>query len=282
MTEPVMPAGVSAEEAAAAQNWEAIRGRIGNWGDSVGRKAFGMKGDVTWGQHFSNAAMQSRLVEAGYLTKPGRFGVTRALAKGAGQGWLSAFFPVSPPIPAGGAKAGSKILSALPKALRAPVGMVGRTALKWLGPVITTYRLATETKGLGTIGKIDKSARILGEEGAWAAGAGIGAVLGSVVPGIGTIGGMIVGAGIGYVGSKAWNFGLDVAEAPIRMAARGWNALEAKGRQAKRLELGGRVSLGNTTSAAATMRQRAIGEIYRSGINQRSILGREASYMHTR
>jgi len=283
MPESVLPVGATAEEAAASNNWEAIRGRIGSWGDSAGRKAFGIEEGSSWREHFSSNSRQKRLIGGKFLTRAGAGGTWRGIGKGAGQGALSSFLPYSMPIPGGMQGSTKGIMSMLPKSLRGAVSTAGRYALKWLGPAMLAYRLKTETGGYGALGGMEKAVRITGEEIIWGATAGAGAAIGTVLGGpLGMIAGAAVGMGLGYVGTKAWNFGLDVAEAPIRMATRGWNALEAKGRQAKRLELGGRVSLGNTTSAAATMRQRAIGEIYRSGINQRSILGREANYMHTR
>lgn len=151
--------------------------------------------------------------------------------------------------------------------------------------------MATEvpgaTQGRGIVGGIasgiDKTVRITGEEVLWSATAGLGMAAGGMIGGpVGMVAGFALGAIGGYLGSKAWNSAVDIAEAPVRMAYGAYNFLKQTGIRNKRLELGGVASLGNSTYAAATMRQRALGEIYRSGINQRSILGREAQYMHLR
>jgi hypothetical protein len=64
------------------------------------------------------------------------------------------------------------------------------------------------------------------------------------------------------------------------MANAGWNYLKESGRRGTRLELGGGISTGNRSTMAYTMRQRALSQMNRSGINARSLLGQEASYLH--
>jgi hypothetical protein len=179
------------------------------------------------------------------------------------------------------------------QALRGFGRSAGRLLGKWLGPAILTYRLGTETKGKGILGGIDAGVRIVGEEtirtgfgiAGGVAGAKIGLALGSFFgPGIGNLVGGAVGYVAGYAigeyGAKVWNQAVDTVQAPYRMARAGWKFLQST--SDTRLELGGGISAGNRTAAAATMRQRALGQMNRSGINMRSLLGQEAAYMHIR
>ena len=129
---------------------------------------------------------------------------------------------------------------------------------------------------------------------AWAAGAGAGMALGSWVGGalLGTLGsaagpvGTVIGIGIGMAlgaaGAVAVNKIADAAEMPFRMAHSGYKYFRDLGRRSRKLELGGGISAGNQTRLAATMRQRGLQQMSRSGINARSLLGREASMMHLR
>lgn len=179
-----------------------------------------------------------------------------------------------------------------------------RTGGAILGVGMTGYRLASEVPGNGVIGGVERGSRIIGEEVSSMAGFSVGAEIGSMagafiggalgsvaLPGLGTVGlagvGSVVGgvvggfigsSTIGAAGARAWNAGMDVAFAPVT----GAKFLHDLGIRSRRLELGGRVSAANTTRLAATMRQRALGEINRSGMNARSLLGREASLVHTR
>ena len=208
-------------------------------------------------------------------------------------GGLSAVAPIAPPMGGLGhaaKKSAGGLLKAIPRPLRRIGGAVGRTTLKVVGPVITAYRLSTETKGLGVLGGLEKGTRIVGEEIAWGVGAGIGMALGGAIgsalglPGTiaGAVIGGVLGGVLGYLGSKAWNTTIDLLEAPFKIGKSAWDFLGNMGREGRKLNLGGQISLGNSTQAAATMRQRALQQINRSGINARSILGREASMMHYR
>jgi len=188
------------------------------------------------------------------------------------------------------------------KGTRSILRGTGRLASKWMGPLFTGYRLSTEVGGQGFAGGVSQSARIIGEEFAfsagmtWGMGVGTsiggwaGGILGSIVPGAGTIVGtgigMVAGAAIGmaagYAGQWAWNRVVDVAEAPFRIASQSWKYLRETGRHSSDLELGGGVSAANRSGMAYTMRQRALSEMNRSGINARSLLGQESSYLHIR
>lgn len=177
---------------------------------------------------------------------------------------------------------------ALIKSIPEPVARLGKGAgrfvSRWLGPAITAYRLGTETRGKGLLGGADAAVRIVGEEVAWgagaAAGASIGGIIGSSVGPLGTVAGLVIGAGLGYIGAKGWNTMVDAFEAPFKLAKTAWDFLAEEGRSGRRLGLGGQVSFANTTQVAATMRQRALEGINRSVINSRSILGNEAQFCH--
>ncbi len=170
-----------------------------------------------------------------------------------------------------------------------------RTAGRWVGPLITGHRLVTETRGLGVAGGLNKGVRIIGEEaistGSMVAGMALGGKVGAglgtmVAPGlgsaIGTVAGIAIGAVIGHYGGKGWNSLVDMAEMPFRIAESGWKYLEQQGKQSSKLELGGGMSRGNRSQHAYTMRQRALSQMNRSGVNARSLLGMEASMMHIR
>lgn len=109
-----------------------------------------------------------------------------------------------------------------------------------------------------------------GTVGGAVGGAALGAVVGSIVPGLGTVVGSVVGGLIGYsAGEKTMDVGIS-----------GVNFLHDLGERSRRVELGGRNSAGLNTRAAYTMRSRALQQINRSGINMRSLCGREAQAMH--
>lgn len=216
-----------------------------------------------------------------------------------GRGALSAFLPISPMAEGAGAVAGGAtkgFFRGLPSGVRSTGRAVGRTLSKWAGPLITAYRLGTEVpQAQGFGGKISKTVRVIGEEAAWTGGAMAGMAIGSAIgtallPGAGTVvggvAGFLIGLPVGYVlgqaGANAVNKAVDIAEAPFRIAAAGYRGLRELGIQSKRLELGGGISAANRTQMAATMRQRALEQMNRSGINARSLLGREASYYHLR
>lgn len=230
----------------------------------------------------------NRLRQAG-----GGRSVGGGLAKTFARGAMSSFLPMEPLSPdqmkymskvggfgkaaQEGAEAGAKGL------LRHVGGGLVRHGLRWLGPVITTYRLSTETQGKGFFEGISKANRIIGEEAMMTGGAMIGGAIGTAMGGpVGTAVGIAVGMAIGMAGSYAWNKFMDVAEAPARAAAAGWKYFRDAGRRSNRLELGGQMSRANRTGMAYTMRQRALSQMNRSGINARSLLGREASLMHVR
>ncbi len=182
-----------------------------------------------------------------------------------------------------------KAKGTVPKGIRATAGRVLGAGMKVAGPLMTGHRIATETQGMGLLGGMEKSGRIIGEEmvmtGSMFAGMSIGASAGMALgPGGAIIGGAI-GLGVGMVGGMAgsWalNKAIDVAEVPFRLGASGFKHFANRGRD-NRLELGGGVSAGNRTRAAYTMRQRALQGMNRSGMNARSLLGREASMCHIR
>jgi hypothetical protein len=206
-----------------------------------------------------------------------------AMLKGLGGGG-GFFAPLTDRIPDTVKRIGSKAL-----------GLAGRL----MGPAVTTYRLATETSGRGLAGGIWKGGRIVGEEMAWGGGmaagmsigaavtagitsAKIGGAIGSFAGPIGTIAGLGAGMVVGAAGAYTIGKLFDAAEVPFKMARAGWNYLKETGRQSAKLELGGRISRGNRTRLAHTMRQRALGQMNRSGINARSLLGQESSMMHFR
>ena len=242
------------------------------------------------GSWFAHKA--TRLGEGGFQGAVGRMrtaagGKTLAggFAKTAGRGALSTFLPIEP--------FSIKQMNAMSKmgGLTGKVGGLAKTAgkgvlgqaLKWLGPLILTYRLATEVPGNGFLGGADKAVRIVGEEVMQTTGAVIGGVIGTSVGGVvGAVAGMAIGYAIGAAGSWVWNKMVDAAEAPIRLANAGFKYFRDAGRRSADLELGGRVSQANSTGMAYTMRQRALSQMNRSGINARSLLGQEASYMHVR
>lgn len=263
-----------------------------SWFQKARDWSFGVdyKGGQRWSSHFSRSEVIGRLREGGFAIGPNPT-IRGSLREAAAQGGLSAVLPYAPPVPSAAKQASTGALSLLPKSAQGAVRWAGRTALKWIGPLSWGYRMATEvpgaTQGRGIVGGIasgiDKTVRITGEEVLWSATAGLGMAAGGMIGGpVGMVAGFALGAIGGYLGSKAWNSAVDIAEAPYKMAYGAYNFLKQTGIRNKRLELGGVASLGNSTYAAATMRQRALGEIYRSGINQRSILGREAQYMHLR
>jgi hypothetical protein len=191
------------------------------------------------------------------------------------------------------------ITSRIPSGVKKAGGLALRTAGRLMGPVMTSYRLATETSGRGVGGGIWKGGRIIGEEMAWGGGMAAGMALGgAVTAGIagakigGTIGaaagpigigiGIVAGMAIGAAGAYTINKVFDAAEVPFRMAKAGWNFLRETGRNATKLELGGQVSRANRNRLSYTMRQRSLAQINRSGINARSVLGNEAQYFHIR
>jgi hypothetical protein len=132
---------------------------------------------------------------------------------------------------------------------------------------------------------LDIGLRVAGGEDVWKAsvkgttsavggviGAGLaGAAVGSVVPGLGTIAGLIGGIAGSIAAEKVGEAGIGAVE-----------GLSELGRRARRTELGGRASAAMRTRAAATMRQRALQQMNRSGINERSLMGRESLLFHTR
>ncbi len=162
----------------------------------------------------------------------------------------------------------------------------GKVASRWVGPLVGAYRLGTEVpqaQGLGN--QVSKATRIIGEETINTSMIFAGAAIGTALfPGAGTIVGGAIGIGLGMVlggaGGWAFNRAMDVAEAPIRGASAGWNYLKQSGKQGTKLELGGRMSEGNRSNIAYTMRQRALSQMNRSGINARSLLGMESAYLH--
>ncbi len=210
------------------------------------------------------------------------------LAKTAGRGFLSAYLPIDPfsssQLDAMGSLGGvGKKGGSLANVVRKSGGKLLQKAFAWLGPVVTAYRLGTETQGQGFFGGISKSVRIIGEEGFSTAGMVVGGILGTAIGGIGgTVAGMAVGYAIGEAGSAVWNKAIDIAEAPARIASASWKYFEQAGRRSGKLELGGRTSMANSSGVAYTMRQRALSQMGRSGQNARALLGNEASYMHIR
>lgn len=242
---------------------------------------------------------QAAPVAGRLLPRPFRVGLGEALGRGA----LSAILPMETIDPdfmrAQARGVGSsmnkglmaRVGSYFPASVRSAAKKFGGHALRWIGPVITGSRLATETQGLGLGGGVGKGIHIVGEEMAWSAGFGLGAtlgpamaaalgVVGSAAGPVGTVLGMAAGFAIG--GALAYGTGklLDIAEAPIRVAHSGWNYLRDLGKRTRGMELGGSLSAGNRSMAAATMRQRALQQMSRSGINARTLLGREATMMH--
>jgi hypothetical protein len=240
------------------------------------------------GDHVSEgtttAGWNRGLVKSGFRT--GGRGVVGA----AGRGFASTFLPISPIPEMRVDKAAAGIESAaggiLPKGVKGVFGTIGKAAARWFGPLVLGYRLHSENKGLTSIQKMDRSVRIIGEEASMntgiAVGGWVGAGLGSAFGVPGQIVGAAAGMYLGYLGGKAWNKVVDTYEAPAKYVISAYQTLREMGIRSKRVELGGQVSIGNSTQQAATMRQRALEQIYRSGINERSVLGREAQLMHLR
>jgi len=163
------------------------------------------------------------------------------------------------------------------------LGKVATVGGKWLGPLWVGYRMYDEGI-LHTPRIVAEEALITGffATGMWA-GAGIGAAVGTATfPVVGTIVGAAAGIAIG--------FGLSMLAKPIvdKMAylatggavTRGIYAagkfVHDLGQRNKRLELGGKISLGNSTNYAATMRMRALNQMNYSGNSALSMLGKEA------
>ena len=107
--------------------------------------------------------------------------------------------------------------------------------------------------------------------GALAAGVAGGIAGTFLAPGVGTAVGFVAG----IVGSMA-------GEAAGDVGMRFLDHLSATGRRVNRAELGGRLSSSMMTRSAYTMRARALQQMNRSGVNARSLLGREAVMMHLR
>jgi len=241
---------------------------------------------------YSSSAMSERWESSFWHRSPSGKMFRYGLGEAAGRGMLSSFLPMEAVDPAILESRVGKLAGALPKGAAAVGKRALGAAFKWLGPVVVGHRLYSEipkAKGIG--GKLSKTGRIFGEEAIWGATMGLGlalgpaitgALLGSAIPGAGTIVGLGAGLAIGAAGTFGFNKMADVAEMPFRLGARGWNYLKARGRASRRLEMGGNLSAGNRTMAAATMRQRALQQMGRSGMNMRSLLGREATLMHVR
>jgi len=218
------------------------------------------------------------------------------------KGGLSAISPIEDPLAQAGQQvrekvlgdAGKKAAGLLPKSIKNFGAAALKGVARWGGPVTTAYRLGYDNDFSSVGGFASKSTRIIGEEIAWGAGAAIGMKMGSAigagigttfVPGVGTVAGfaagMVIGAGIGMVGSYSVNKAIDAAEVPFKIGAAGYRYLRNTGKD-RRLELGGQISAGNASRQGYTMRQRALSQMNRSGINTRSLLGQEASMMHIR
>jgi hypothetical protein len=187
------------------------------------------------------------------------------------------------------APGGAKPLSFIEKSTSSGMRRVGRPLLKGAfalaGPVFTAHRLSTEgietfhQQGFGA--GVSKTTRILGEEAAFAGGMAAGSAIGGKLGlamggGVGFVAGIAIGAVLGHYGGEAWNVAVDIAETPFTAA----KYLGEQGRQGVKLELGGGISRGNRTRLAHTMRQRALLQMNRSGINARSLLGMESSMLH--
>lgn len=165
------------------------------------------------------------------------------------------------------------------------LGGLSKHAFKWIGPVFTGIRLKEEINisQQGFAGAAWKSTRIVGEESMWTVGAVVGGIAGQIIGGpVGAAAGIAAGIALGWAGKEVLNVALDVAEVPFRMADAGWKYFREAGKRSAKLELGGGVSAANRTGMAYTMRQRALSQMNRSGINARSLLGQEASYVHMR
>jgi len=203
-------------------------------------------------------------------------GMGNVVGTGIHQG-MASIFPFEPPIPEfmkSGKEMQSVIGSISPKLARA-----GKAAFAWAGPALVGYR--TYTEGIGNL------PRIITEEAASGVGFGIGSTLGAAV---GAAAGP-VGATVGYfaggmagalIGQAAGSTVADVGSAPFRAVPAAYKFFRNLGMQTRRLELGGSVSAGNRTMYAQTMRQRGLQQMNRSGMNARSLLGREAQFCHLR
>jgi hypothetical protein len=236
--------------------------------------------------HFSREEMRSR-TDATWREYTGYKGGMSygGAARLANRGFWSAFLPIEP-FGRGSKFHGSNLegwkSGRVARAFGPQVGVAtGRTVgnvFKWIGPVIAGARILQG----------DPIHRVIAEEGlstavgvtAMAAGSSIaaGAGLGAAAGPVGLVVGAVAGMAAHYVGGKM----VDAAEVPVRVAHEGYKQITALGRRQRRLELGGQVSKALQTRAAHTMRQRSLQQMTRSGINARSILGREATYMALR
>jgi len=259
-------------------------------GRTRGFEAMGM--DVPEG--FSSWGKYVKATRTGLLEATGRGALSAILPIDIVGGKQKAFMKEAAKGLGGGTGMWAAVKGALPSGLRKAGGAVLGQATKWMGPLILAHRLKTETGGRGVLGGANKGVRIVGEEIAWAAGAGAGMALGSWVGGtllgtlgsaagpVGTVVGLGLGIALGAIGSATVNKVADMAETPFRLAHSGYKYFRDLGRKSRRLELGGGISAGNQTRLAATMRQRGLQQMSRSGINARSLLGREAGMMHLR
>jgi hypothetical protein len=127
------------------------------------------------------------------------------------------------------------------------------------------------TRGVGTaIGGA------VGGIGGFAIGAGIG----SIIPGAGTIIGGLIGAGIGIAGAIGGEaIGGALAKGPARQLGLGARAIVKTARAVDRIQFGGNFV---DSRAAHTMRQRAVQEMSGSMLNARQFLGNEAIFLHER
>jgi hypothetical protein len=288
-----------------AQHWERFTGLDPSGSRTAGGtlsfpEVTGTSGDMWRG---ASAGWRESLKGQGYAESVLRGGASAVwgvspLPEGPADAWDAWIGGADKKGVTGIGKAARGLVSKIPRGVRAIAQTAGRAAFRWAGPVITTGRLATETRGRGVAGGINKGIRILGEEtlgtaaffagmpiGA-AIGGAIGGTLGSVAPGVGNAIGFVAGAAIGTAFSAAagwgWNRAVDVAELPFRIAGAGYDFMRDLGKRSTRPELGGRVSAANRTRAAHTMRQRHLMAMSRSGVNERSLLGREANLQHIR
>ena len=202
------------------------------------------------------------------------------LSELAGQGiWHGAagVLPIEPPVPkfmTGGSTKG--VLGSVSPGM----AKMGKAAFRWAGPALVGYRAYDEG--------ITSLPRIVTEEAASAAGWGIGSTIGgaigtAIAPGVGTTIGYFAGGFAGaLIGQGVGSTISDVAGAPFRAVPAAYKFFRNTGMQNRRLELGGNMSAGNRSMYAQTMRQRALMQMNRSGQNARSLLGREAQFMHVR
>lgn len=260
--------------------------RAAGWGrDFVNYEGEGLS---SWLMHKA-----TRLGDGGWQGAMGRMRqfsgaktVLGGAARMAGRGALSSFLPIEPfsgEQMTAMAKIGSFGKGGAKGLLGAAKSGLGGAIFKWVGPIIMAYRLATETGGQGLLGGMDKAVRIVGEETLMTAGGVLGGMIGTAIGGPGgTAVGIVAGMAIGYAGAWAWNKFVDAAEAPAKLAHAGWKYFREAGRRSAKLELGGGISRANRTGMAYTMRQRALSQMNRSGMNARSLLGQEAAYMHIR